>query len=222
LIAYPADRAASGGSRSQIVPVSLLDVQTVDGDIYYWSDRPLSDIPAAITDDGSAQVVSYDPWLMSAPTFTFYRSMQTDVGSFSLQNVSGDTIARDFERVTRRGALEGAFFIYRYWNAGGEFAWLEIHGTLSVKGVPSRIAELGAQQLFSGQDDSPAETYSESCQIVWAEKRCGATGPTECLYSYRTCQVIEHYVGILNNYEKNFAETIAAVPTQVINRRRAL
>ncbi len=105
---------------------------------------------------------------------------------------------------------------------GGEFAWLEVHGTLTVKGIPSRIAELGATQLFSGSDDTPAGTYSESCQLVWAEKRCGATGPTECRYSYRTCQVIEHYVGILNNFEKNYSETIAAVPTQVINRRRGL
>ena len=61
-----------------------------------------------------------------------------------------------------------------------------------------------------------------SCKLVWKEKRCGATGDIECLYSYRTCQVIEHYVGILNNFEKNFAETIAAVPMQVVNRRRTL
>lgn len=219
---YPADRAAAGGSRSRVAPVSLLDVQTVDGDIYYWSDRPLVGMPAAITADGSAQNVAYEPWLMSAPTFTFYRTMQTDVGSFTLQNVSGDSIARDFEKVTRRSTLEGAFFIYRNWDAGAEFAWLEVHGTLTIKGVPSRIAELGSSQLFSGQDDTPAGTYSESCQLVWGEKRCGATGNTECLYSYRTCQVTEHYVGILNNFEKNFSETIAAVPTQVINRRRTL
>lgn len=219
---YPADQAAAGGARSRVVPTSLLDVQTVDGLIYYWSDRPLTGMPAAITADGSAQNVSYVAWLMAAPTFTFNRSMQTDVGSFTLQNVSGDSIAREFEQATRRSALEGAFFIYRYWDMAGEFAWLEVHGTLTVTGVPSRIAQLGASQLFSGQDDTPAGTYSESCQLVWGEKRCGATGPTECLYSYRTCQVTEHYVGILNNFEKNFSETIAAVPTQVINRRRTL
>lgn len=222
VVTFNAADISNGGSRSRIAPCSLLDVQTVDGNIYYWSDRALSGLPAAITVDGSAQSVTYEAWLMSAPTFTFNRSMQTDVGSFTLQNVSGDSISRDFEKVTRRSALEGAFFIYRYWDVGGEFAWIEVHGTLTVTGVPSRIAQLGASQLFSGQDDTPAGTYSESCQLIWGEKRCGATGNTECLYSYRTCQVTEHYVGILNNFEKNFSETIAAVPTQVINRRRAL
>ena len=222
---YPADQAAAGGARSGVVPVSLLDVQTVDGSIYYWSDRAIANAPAAITDDGDAALVTYLPWLMKAPTFTFYRSMQTDVGSFSLQNTSGDSMSTDFEAMTRRSALEGAFFIYRYWQAGAELAWLEVHGTLSVRSVPSRqnaMAELAATQLFSGQDDTPSGTYSESCQLVWGEKRCGATGSQECLYSYKTCQVIEHYVGILSNYEKNFSETIAAVPTQTINRRRAL
>jgi hypothetical protein len=222
LVPFSAAIPANAASRSRVVAASLLDVQTVDGNIYYWSDRALSGIPAAVTADGTDQDVTYAPWLMSAPTFTFNRSMQTDVGSFTLQNVSGDSVSRDFEKVTRRSALEGAFFIYRYWDVGAEFAWLEVHGTLTVSGVPSRIAELGASQLFSGQDDTPAGTYSESCQLVWGEKRCGATGDTECLYSYKTCQVTERYVGILTNFEQNFAETIAAVPTQVINRRRAL
>lgn len=219
---YPSDRASAGGSRSRVVPVSLLDVQTVDGFIYYWSDRTLNGMPAAITADGSQQLVSYQPWLMSAPTFTFYRTMQTDVGSFAIQNVSGDTISREFEQATRRSTLEGAMFIYRYWDVAGEFAWLEVHGTLTVKNTPTLIGEIGTTQLFAGQDDTPAGTYSESCQIVWGQKRCGATGDTECLYSYRTCQVIEHYVGILNNFEKNFTETIAAVPLQTVNRRRGL
>lgn len=222
MIAYPSDRSAAAGSRSRMVPASLLDVQTVDGLLYYWSDRALAQMPAAITADNNPANVDYQPWLMSAPTFTFYRSMQTDIGSFTLQNVSGDSLAREFERTTRRSALEGALFIYRYWDVGGEFAYFEVHGTLSVKNAPQRLVEIGTTQLFSGSDDTPAGTYSESCQLVWGEKRCGATGPVECLYSYRTCQVTDHYVGILNNYEKNFSETIAAVPTQVINRRRAI
>ncbi len=91
---YP-DSAAAGAALSGVAPVSLLDVQTVDGDIYYWSDRKLGGIPAAITADGNATQADYAAWLMNAPTFTFYRSMQTDVGSFNLQNVSGDTLATD-------------------------------------------------------------------------------------------------------------------------------
>ncbi len=39
----------------------------------------------------------YLPWLMSVPEITFHRSLQTDMGSFVLQNVSGDTLSRDME-----------------------------------------------------------------------------------------------------------------------------
>lgn len=217
MILYPIQ-----GTRTGVAPVCLLDIQTVDGNIYYVADRSISNIPAAITVDNEPALVEYLPWLMSAPTFRFYRSTQTDTGSILLQNLSGNSVSRDFERLARRSALEGAMFVFRWWNAGGEFAWREVHGTLTVAGVPKTSAQLNASQLIAGSDDTPAEIYGENCQLVWGEKRCGATGDTECLYSYHTCQVPEHFMGVLNTYEKNFEETIAPVITQTVNRRRGL
>ena len=222
MIQFPGMLMTMGSSRTGIAPASLLDIQTVDGYLYYWADRALSGIPAAITANNEPASVNYQPFLMSAPNFTFYKSLQTDVGTFSIQNTGGDTFGPDYERVTRLDALEGAMFVYRYWQVAAEAAWLEVHGTLNISDTVRPVAELTGYQLFRGEDDTPAGTWSESCQLVWGEKRCGATGDVECLYSYKTCQVTDHYQGLLINYEKNYSETIAAVPLQTINRRRAI
>ncbi len=207
--------------RTGVAPISLVDVQTVDGLLYYWSDRPIT-APAALSADGLGDLIAYQPWLLTAPTFTFNRSLQTDTGTFTLQNISGDTISPDFAKATRRSSLEGALFVFRWWDPGGEFAWIETEGTLSVDEVDNRTAPLATAQLLAGQDDTPAESYSEVCQLVWGEARCGATGSTECLYSYKTCQVVEHFLGVLPDFEKNFTETIAATATTTVNRRRSL
>lgn len=209
-------------TRTGVAPVCLLDIQTMDGDIYYVADRAVSFIPAAITPDGGRLLVQYQPWIVTAPNFKFYRSTQTDTGTIQLQNVSGDTVNRDFSRLARHIALEGAIFVFRWWQAGGEFAWREVHGMLSVVNVSSTSAQLAASQTLTGNDDTPAGFYGENCQLVWGEKRCGATGETECMYSYRTCQVPERYMGVLNTYEKTYDESVAPIITQTVNRRRGL
>ena len=217
----PANRTPGG----TVVPASLLDVQMATGEIHYWSDRNLSNIPAVITADGNPANVSYLPWLMGAPTFTWNRSTQTDIGSLTLQNITGDTLYRDFERIATRSALEGSLFVYRYWDVAGEFAWIENHGTITIDPTERRLVTIKTQQLVTGSDETPGMTYSETCQLVWGEKRCGADttapGAAECKYSYQTCQVVEHFVGTQTSFELNFTESTASVLSPVINRRRS-
>ena len=174
---------------------------------------PASGIPPA----------EYLPWLMSVPQIAFHRSLQTDFGSFILQNVSGDTLSRDFEKLMRRATLEGAFFVYRLWQADAEASWLEVHGTLTVEDVDDNLVKLKGTQLISpAQDDTPMFQYSETCQLQWAGRRCGATGTTECQYSYATCQVPERIFVVLNDFEKNYGESIANIAIKPINRRRKI
>lgn len=52
--------------------------------------------------------------------------------------------------------------------------------------------------------------------------RCGATGTQECLYSFATCQVVEHYTAFITTFEKNFGEAIPNMPAQPVNRRRTI
>jgi hypothetical protein len=180
---------------------------------------------AYIYSPGSNGVLTapYVPWLVEVPEFKFYRSLQTDVGAFVLQNLSGDTLSRDFEKLMRRSTLEGALFVYRLWQADAQAAWLEVHGTLSVSDVGVDTVTLkGAQLLNPGQDDTPLEVYGETCQLQWGGKRCGATGSTECNYSFQSCQVIERIMVAPNHYEKNYGETVANTAANQTNRRRLI
>lgn len=172
---------------------------------------------------GSNGMIAYAPWLLSVPSFAFHRSLQTDMGQFVVQNVSGDTLSRDVERTLRASAMEGAYFIYRLWQPGAQAAWLEVHGTLTVADVGVDTMTLrGTQLLNPSQDDTPLENYSETCQLVWGQARCGSTAPTECSYSYQTCTSLNRIMIVANDYEKNFGETTANTALNVINRRRKI
>ncbi|MDE3162516.1 MAG: hypothetical protein KGL64_04580 [Acidobacteriota bacterium] len=165
--------------------------------------------------------VKYKPWLMGVPQMTFNRSLQTDIGTFRLQNISGTTRSRDLEQLLRSSALEGALFVYRCWQPDANAAWIEVHGTLTLENLPPDLGVIkGVQAINPAQDDTPLEEYSETCQWNWGLARCGSTQPTECLYSYPTCQVLERIGVEMNNYEKNYGETVATTPLVTINRAR--
>jgi hypothetical protein len=218
MIQYPASLKAVGGAHSGIAPANLLDVQDVDGNNYFWADRAMTALSVL-----TAAQATYLPWVLSVPSFTFHRSMATDMGSFILQNLSGDSLARDFEKILRKSTLEGAFFVYRLWQSDAEAAWLEVHGTLTVDEVGVDTVSLKGMQLLNpAQDDTPLENYCETCQLQWGGKRCGSAQTSECLYSFQSCQVVERIMVVMNDYEKNYGETTANSPMQVINRSRRI
>jgi hypothetical protein len=126
----------------------------------------------------------------------------------------------------RRSALEGAFFVYRCWQADAQAAWLEVHGTLTVADVGVDTVTLkGSPTVNPSQLDTPLEIYCETCQLQWGGKRCGAPngpGTTECNYSFQTCQVVERIMIAANTFEKNYGESMATLAQNVINRRRTI
>lgn len=163
----------------------------------------------------------WEPWLLSVPQYQFHRSLQTDVGSFVVQNLSGDTLSRDVEKILRRSAIEGSQFVWTLWQPDALAAWFSVHGTLTVDPVGVDTLTLkGSQLLNPSQDDTPLEAYGESCQLQWAGPRCGSTESTECDYSFQSCQVPQHIMVTLNDYEKNYGEALANTTQQVINRAR--
>jgi hypothetical protein len=165
----------------------------------------------------------YLPWILSVPQITFHRSLQTDFGNFVLQNLSGNTVSRDFQKIMRSSALEGALFVYRLWQPDAMASWLEVHGTLTVDDVGVDTVSLkGVQLINPAQDDTPLEQYCETCQLQWGGKRCGSQQATECQYSFQTCQVVERIMVALNDYEKNYGETTANTAFRVINRARKI
>jgi len=210
------------GNGGNIAPALLLDVQTPGGDVYYWADRPLNNIVPVIQASGvsSGTPVNYTAWLLSSGNFKYSRSLVTDTGTLTLQNLSGDVLQRDFARIARRSVLEGSLYVFRYYQVDMQWAWLEQHGTLTV-GDTGDTVTLNLQQLMPGSDDTPDQTISETCQLVWGEKRCGATGATECLYTYASCQCPARFTGIQTAFEVNNPAAAAALPTTVFNRARA-
>ena len=170
-------------------------------------------VPAAVT---------YAPWLLGAGELAFNRSLVTDTGSLTLQNVSGDVLQTDWERVARRSTLEGALCVVRYFDLAAEFALIEQHGTLTVGDAkPGQPVQLTLSQLMSGQDDTPDQQVSETCQLVWGQPRCGAIGETECLYTYASCQSPARFVGIQTAFETNNPATAAALVVTPVNRNRS-
>jgi len=213
---YSSTLQAVVGARTGIAPVDLLDVQDSNGNNYYWSSRPIS---AASVIDGSTQ--SYLAWILNVGAWTFHRSMQTDMGTIRMQNISGDTLSRDLEKIVRKSALEGALFVYRYYQADAKEAIREVHGTLSVDDSdPTTVSFTCKQLLNPSADPTPQYQYCEICQWRWSSVQCGSTQTTPCQQSYPTCQVTERIFAITNSYEKNFGEATANVATVSMNRMR--
>jgi hypothetical protein len=229
MIQYPPSLLQIGGAHTGIAPANLLDIQTVEGSVYYWCDRGSDPrpflAPCVIPPVGgnAGDVVSYKPWILSVGAWKFFRSLQSTTGSFIVQNVSGDSMKRDVEVILRASAMEGALAVYRMWESAEQAARLEVHCTITADEITETELSLKATDLLNAsQGDTPAETYSETCQLVWASNRCGATGSVECQYSFQSCQVVERFMGIMNSYEKNYGEAITSMPPTLINRRRKI
>jgi len=216
MIPYPSSLQSSGGAHTGIAPVNLLEVQDVNGNNYFWADRK-GVYPSIFT----GAPATFLPWLLAAGPFTFNRSMTTNAGSFTIQNVSGNTLARDVETMLRASAIEGAAFVYRLWQGDAQAAWILVDGTLSFAGGSDDTATFKSKPFSNpAEEDAPLEQYSGTCQLQYGGARCGATSGVECQYSLQSCQVPERIMVALNNYEKNYGETIANSPINVINRSR--
>ena len=219
MIPYPAPLLGVGGARTGLPGVHLLEVQDVNGNTYFWSDRGTEAWPSVLR--GESQL--FVPWLLAAGPFVYNRSQVTNAGSFTVQNVSGTSLARDVETILRATTLEGAVFVYRYWNAAAQAAWIYLDGTLTLSGATDDTATFRSKPFINeAEDEAPMEQYCETCQLNWGGPRCGSTEPTECSYSFQTCQVVERPMISLNSYEKNYGETTDPSPLLVINRSRRI
>lgn len=170
---YAPGMLASAG-HTGIAPAHLLDVLTVNGEIFYWSDRNKIQAPPVLTQPDTITRGIYLPWLVGVPTITQYRSMQTNTGSFAIQNVSGDTLASDLETMLRSTTLEGAQFAYRMWVPGMQRPWLSWYGTLTLDATAVADGQFKAKDMFDpNATDALDEQYCETCQWLWGSDRCG-------------------------------------------------
>jgi phage-related protein len=161
--------ARQGG---MFVPVVLVDIQTIDGTQYFWSDYE-GTYPAKIV--GGNQF--YNGWIKSGCNFTRSRDMSSNAGDLLLQNLSGNTIDRDVASALKNHEFEGAYAVTRLWVPLLDAAIDEFHCSLTEP--TSKEDEAGARelQLFDpAQFVIAGDVQVETCTWRYKSLQCGSTG----------------------------------------------
>src|SRR5438309_10202629 len=89
--ALPAGMSTDVAKLAAFASIALLDLQTVDGSQYFWTDNNYNQYQSRLT--GALQ--TYSPWMKTVGPLTLSRDFTTDGGDLIIQNLSGNTIDRD-------------------------------------------------------------------------------------------------------------------------------
>jgi hypothetical protein len=158
-----------GGS---FVPVILVDIQTLDGTQYFWSDYEGS-YPTKFT--GATQF--YSGWIKSGCNFTCTRDMTSNAGDMLLQNLSGNTIDRDVAGALKNHEFEGAYAVTRLWIPLLDVAIREFHCSLTEQNPKEDEAGFRELQLFDPtQYVIAGDVEVETCTFRFKSAQCGSTG----------------------------------------------
>jgi hypothetical protein len=203
--------AGSMVRRGAVAPIYLLDVLTLDGYSYHWSSMPIPSAAAMgcsplLTGNPPAwnaqlRIAEWDDtylaWLLRAGPFQLSRSMQSDIGSFVIQNVSGNTLQRDMNQLISRATFEGAVFAYREWNLDAAVVEFEFHGQLSVLDITETQAEFAAEQGTNPSEYQGLLLFTETCPWRYASAACADTSDNPCQNSFQTCRQPSRYGGVV-------------------------
>jgi phage-related protein len=154
------------------VPVVLLDIQTLDGSQYFWSDYE-GNYPTKFT--GATQF--YNGWIKSGCNFTCTRDMTSNAGDLLLQNLSGNTIDRDVAAALKNHEFEGAYAVTRLWIPLLDVAVREFHCSLSEQNPKEDEAGFRELGLFDPtQYVLAGDVQVETCTLRYKSLQCGSTG----------------------------------------------
>jgi hypothetical protein len=185
---------ASGGC----APVSLIELGTASGKLYLYSEQDAIATSSKLTVGG---VGNYRGWVVGQPRFSIYGSTQTDTGSVSIQNLSGDTVMRDVSAAFAKQEFIGAFFYYRLWRGDAEQALFTFVGNVSDVEVSETEMTLTIESFGNWSAiKAPAYDIDVSCPLFFGSQACGSTSSTICQNSYGTCTSIERFAGVIIQY----------------------
>jgi hypothetical protein len=167
------------------VPVVLLDIQTLDGTQYFWSDFE-GTYPTKFT--SASQF--YNGWIKSGCNFTCTRDMTSNAGDLLLQNISGNTIDRDVAAALKNHEFEGAYAVTRLWIPLLDVAIREFHCSLTEQNPKEDEAGFRELQLFDpSQYVLAGDVEVETCTFRFKSAQCGSTGSAvACPKSFIACQ----------------------------------
>ncbi len=197
---YPNVVTSSAGSVSQIC---LLEVQTVTGSRYFWSDQTIAGIPSVLT----GAPASFAGWIVGQPQFQLFGSIQTDTATIELQNVSGNTVERDAALALSSHEFIGAFIYFRLWDAAAEAATFIFMGTVSSAEIDDETLTLSING-FDNWSDTQAVTFNidVACPLSFGSMQCGSVSPISCQQSYGTCSSIERFAGVVIQWNSVVAQ----------------
>jgi hypothetical protein len=171
--ALPAGMAAEIGRAAGFGSIALLDVQTVDGTQYFWTENNYAQYLTKLTGANAA----YSPWLKSVGPITLSRDFTTDAGDIILQNLSGNSIDRDVSAALKNHEFEGALAILRFWLPLFADSMFEFHGYLAEQKPGEEEASFRLLQLDDiAQYNVTEEVISEICSWRFKSAQCGSTG----------------------------------------------
>jgi hypothetical protein len=181
----PAGTEAFLARQGGFMPILLLDIQTLDGTQYFWSDYE-GTFPAKMV--GGNQF--YNGWVKSGCNFTRTRDMTANAGDLLLQNLSGNTIDRDVAAAIKNHEFEGAYVITRIWVPLLDVAIDEFHCSLTEQNPKEDEAGARELQLFDpSQYVVAGDVQVETCTFRFKSAQCGSTGSaTACPKRFIDCQ----------------------------------
>jgi hypothetical protein len=220
----------------RVAPIQLLDVLTLGGYSYHWASIPVASAAAlgfsplltgnAPPWNASLRIDNWDdtylPWLLRAGPFNLSRSMESDVGSFTVQNVSGNTLQRDMNQLITYAAFEGAVFAYREWNLDVADTEFEFHGKLSIINVGEEIAEFTAEQGTNPSDYQGLILIAETCPWRYGSAACGDTTNNPCQNSFLTCRQPSRYSGVVQQLVNVQPPGMASISSRSVVRNRQI
>lgn len=206
-----------GGS---CAPIALLDIQTLDGTQYFWSDYEgtyLSEMT------GAQQF--YSGWVKTCAPYQLARDLTTNAGSLTLQNLSGNTIDRDVAAALENHEFEGALCVMRLWLPLFDAALREFHCYMSEQNPVEDEASFRLLQLFDpAQYDIAGDVIQQACTRRFKAIDCGSTGSaTVCDKLFATCDDAQHnaperFNGVLTVISTVASAKLPAVPPGGGNR----
>ncbi len=212
---------AEGG----LVPVSLLELQLIDGSRHFISDAPVTLVPLLAQFDAfsfnprysrpnnnvrgvpgdnaadSQTPVFFHPWLTRPPAWGFTGTLATATSDASFQNVSGDTVNRSHSLLFSTSDMWGALFIYRLWLAAAETALITVIGKVDDATVDGDELDLTLSDIGNwSQIKAPDCTIDVSCGNIFGSPQCGSVSPTPCQNSYGSCTQINRFKGVVTQW----------------------
>lgn len=213
--------ASSGG----VAPFGLLQLLTASGNLYNWSEQKCSADSAFAIGSGPYVPLTFLPWLTGQAKFQISGTTQTDTGSISVQNVSGNTVTRDVSTAFSKSEFIGALAIYRLWRADAEQSIFFFMGNVTSAAVSETQMDLSLEGFGNySAVTAPFANIDVSCPLSFGSEACASMSPTPCQQSYGTCTSIERFMGVIIQWDS--ANLIApftsiAQPAPVVARNPA-